>query len=134
MKKLVILGFALCISQIAMAQKTELKDLKVNIEQIVKPFDIINNLEPIKFEFNADKYKSFKLPKSQQFGFNTAIAPPEFLKMQSNLYASGKNSTKSYSIETIDSDNIIPILVAAIKEQQIEIQQLKTEIKKLQQK
>lgn len=131
LKSIVIIGAIMGFVHTAKAQQLPEKELKVNVETISQPFEVINNLEPITFNYNTDKYKAFELPKAKQYGFTAENAAPEVLKKQSKIYKSGKNATKTVKYDEVNNENLIPVLVAAIKEQQAELETLRKEIEEL---
>ena len=130
-KTIVIISAIMGIANIASAQQINEKELKVNVQTISKPFVVLNSLEPVTFNYNTDKYKAFELPKTKQFGFTTENASPEVVKTQSKVYKTGKNATKAMKYDEVNNENLIPVLVAAIKEQQAEITALRKELENL---
>jgi hypothetical protein len=46
----------------------------------------------------------------------------------------GKNTYRTRKVKTVDMESLIPILVASVKEQQAEIEQLKKELQVLKSK
>ncbi|MCA5005506.1 tail fiber domain-containing protein [Sphingobacterium bovistauri] len=131
LRSIVILGAIMGIVHTVNAQQLTEKELKVNVETISQPFAVINNLEPITFNYNTDKFKAFELPKSKQYGFTAENAAPEVVKTQSKIYKSGKNATKTVKYDEVNNENLIPVLVAAIKEQQAELEALRKELNEL---
>jgi len=131
LKTIVIIISILGIAQAASAQQINEKELKVNVQSISKPFAVLNSLEPITFNYNTDKYKAFELPKVKQFGFTTERASQEVIQTQSKIYKTGKNSTKAIKYDEVNNESLIPVLVAAIKEQQAEIEALRKELENL---
>lgn len=130
-KSIVIIGAIMGIVHTTKAQQINEKELKVNVESISQPFTVLNNLEPITFNYNTDKFKTFQLPKSKQYGFTTEKASPEVIQTQSKSYKTGKNATKAFKYDEVNNENLIPVLVAAIKEQQAEIKALRKELENL---
>lgn len=131
LKTIVIIGAILGIVNTASAQQINEKELKVNVQTISKPFAVLNSLEPVTFNYNTDKYKAFELPKAKQFGFTAEKASPEVIQKQSKIYKTGKNVTKAMKYDEVNNESLIPILVAAIKEQQAEIATLRKELDSL---
>ena len=123
-----ILGFGYTASA---QQRVDEKELKVNIETISEPINIINNLKPVTYNFNTDKYKAFELPQSKQYGFVIENTNTEIVDKKSKIYKTGKNATGTYQTEEVNNEKLIPVLVAAIKEQQAEIEALKKELRNL---
>lgn len=118
----------------ASAQKINEQELKVNVGKISNSTQHLKNLEPVTFKYDVDKYKHLKLPAGEQYGFLASNVQPEFPAMvyeASKVYESGKNNSKIAKYNEVQTENLIPVLVAAIKEQQAEIELLKQEVKLL---
>jgi len=118
----------------ASAQKINEQELKVNVGKISNSTQQLKNLEPVTFKYDVDKYKHLKLPAGEQYGFLASNVQPEFPAMvyeASKMYESGKNNSKVAKYNEVQTENLIPVLVAAIKEQQAEIELLKQEVKLL---
>lgn len=116
------------------AQKIDEQELKVNIDKISNSTQHLKNLEPVTFKYDVNKYKHLKLPSGEQYGFLASNVQPEFPAMvyeASKVYESGKNNSKIAKYNAVQTENLIPVLVAAIKEQQAEIELLKNEVKLL---
>ena len=116
------------------AQKIDEQELKVNIDKISNSTQHLKNLEPVTFKYDVNKYKHLKLPTGEQYGFLASNVQPEFPAMvyeASKVYESGKNNSKIAKYNAVQTENLIPVLVAAIKEQQAEIELLKNEVKLL---
>lgn len=130
-KTIVIIGAIIGTAHTANAQQINEKELKVNVQTISQPFVLLNSLEPVTFNYNTDKYKAFELPKTKQYGFTTEKASPEVVQTQSKIYKTGKNATKAFNYNEVNNENLIPVLVAAIKEQKAEIEALRKEIENM---
>jgi hypothetical protein len=77
------------------------------------------------------------LPGGKQYGFlaeDVQQVFPELIRYRNMNYATGKNSSRTAQVKTMDMESLIPILVASIKEQQAEIEKLKAELSELKQK
>ncbi|MGN0002171.1 MAG: tail fiber domain-containing protein [Sphingobacterium composti] len=131
LKSIVIIGAIVGVAHTANAQQINEKELKVNVQTISQPFAVLNSLEPVTFNYNTVKYKAFELPKAKQYGFTTENASPEVLQTQSKIYKTGKNATKAFKYDEVNNENLIPVLVAAIKEQKAEIEALRKELENL---
>ncbi|WP_276088263.1 tail fiber domain-containing protein [Pedobacter sp. JY14-1] len=113
------------------AQNIEESELKVNVEKVSGSARQLINLEPVKFQYDVKKYKGLNLPSGNQYGFlasNVQSSFPELVHETARQYPSGKNSNKVVTYKEVDNKDLIPVLVAAIKEQQSEIEMLKKEI------
>lgn len=125
------------VSLTANAQKINEQELKVNVGKISNSTQHLKNLEPVTYKYDVDKYKHLKLPAGEQYGFMASNVQPEFPAMvyeASKVYESGKNNSKVAKYNEVQTENLIPVLVAAIKEQQAEIELLKKEVQLLKQK
>ncbi|WP_051291212.1 tail fiber domain-containing protein [Pedobacter glucosidilyticus] len=133
--KTAIIGvFATVLTLNVQAQKIEESDLKVDITKITNPTEKLNALEPITFKYDVDKYKYLRLPSGNQYGFKTNgvnTQLPGIVTETSKMYPAGKNQSKVAKYEEVQMNNLIPVLVAAVKEQQTEIELLKKEIERL---
>ncbi|MFA4868583.1 MAG: tail fiber domain-containing protein [Pedobacter sp.] len=121
----------------ASAQKINEQELKVNVGKIANSTQHLKNLEPVTFNYDVSKYKHLKLPAGAQYGFMASNVQTEFPEMvyeASKVYDAGKNSSKVAKYSEVQTENLIPVLVAAIKEQQAEIELLKKEVRQLKEK
>ncbi len=139
MKKLsfftgIVTTVAIIFSLSANAQNIEEKDLKVNVSPINNSLQSLAALKPIKFNYNLDKLRGVKFPSNTQFGFDTKTVSeefPELIQHQTKSIPAGKNQFKSIKFKDVDQASLIPVLVAAIKEQQKQIDELKASIVQL---
>ena len=118
----------------ANAQKIDEKELKVEVQKVSGATQQLVSLEPVKFRYDIKKYKYLNLPEGNQYGFlsnNVQTALPDLVHETSKQVPAGKNNTKVASYDEVDSKDLIPLLVGAIKEQQAQIEQLKTEVEQL---
>lgn len=131
-KKSAMLCFFLfvCVTTLS-AQSIKEDELKVNVDKISNSTEQLKKLEPVTFKYDVDKFKHLKLPAGNQYGFLASNVKPEFPNMvyeASKVYTSGKNSSKVAKYSEVQTENLIPVLVAAIKEQQAQIDLLTKEI------
>ena len=118
----------------ANAQKIDEKELKVEVQKVSGATQQLVSLQPVKFRYDIKKYKYLNLPEGNQYGFlsnNVQTALPDLVHETSKQVPAGKNNTKVASYDEVDSKDLIPLLVGAIKEQQAQIEQLKTEVEQL---
>ncbi|WP_129716139.1 tail fiber domain-containing protein [Pedobacter sp. SYP-B3415] len=116
------------------AQKLSDSQLKSNVQPIQNSVSRIVQLEPVSFEYNKDWSSRLKLAQSKQFGFvseDVVKVFPELVFTQNRDYPAGKNASKIASVNKVDLEALVPVLVAAMKEQQAEIENLKKEISSL---
>ncbi|WP_026897100.1 tail fiber domain-containing protein [Daejeonella oryzae] len=133
-----LLGTVLTICAFTVqAQKISDQDLKVNVAEISNPVSQLKALEPISFNYNPDQQKHLKLPSGSQFGFATTSLSANFQSVvveTSKQYPAGKNQFKTAKYDEVKMESLIPVLVAAINEQQAQIDALKNEIEALKKK
>jgi hypothetical protein len=113
------------------AQGSPNNGLIKNQAPVVNALDYINKLQPISYEFNREKYSQANLPAGNQFGFvaeDVKNILPGAVNTNNKWYSNGKNNPKAVETNSVDMQQLVPLLVGAIKDQQAEIQQLKTRI------
>lgn len=118
------------------AQKIQEQELKIEVAEISNPISQLVNLEPIKFKYDLSKFKYLKLPAGNQYGFRTNEIKTEFpdmVKESGKVYEAGKNNSKVAKYDEVQTQSLIPVLVAAIKEQQAQIDKLRKELTQLKQ-
>jgi hypothetical protein len=133
-----VLGLLLCAATVTVhAQKIDESALKVNVDKIGHSTEQLKKLEPVTFKYDTKKYNYLKLPVGQQYGFLASNVQPEFPSMvyeSAKSYPAGKNDSKIMRYNEVETAQLIPVLVAAIKEQQAEIELLKKEVSLLKEK
>jgi hypothetical protein len=134
-KAIILSGIVLCFSNVnAFSQDLSDKDIKTNVTSIENPLKQITSLNPKIFEYNTGRYSHLSLPAGTQYGFiaeefQQVFPGMVYRKPYSFMY--GKNAYRNATIKTINLENLIPVLIASIKEQQMQIDQLRFEIEKL---
>lgn len=119
------------------AQTLSDNEIKKNIAPIENPLKSITALEPKVFEYNTATYNYLKLPPGSHYGFiseDVKLVFPAMVKQQQYQYMQGKNFFKKASASSVQMQQLIPVLVAAIKEQQVQIDALKNELEELKKK
>ncbi len=109
-------------------------NLKTNVSSLTNSLDYINALQPKRFEYNTASFSHLKLPNGKFYGFLTEEFQQVFPAMVTRrpiIFASGKNASQTAIIQDIDQEKLVPILVAAIKEQQAQIKELQDELAQL---
>lgn len=136
--KTAVLGLVLTASAMSVnAQKINEKELKVDVDKISTATQQLKNLEPVTFKYDTKKFNYLQLPTGGQYGFLVSNVLPEFPEMVAEVskqYNAGKNDSKVVKYNEVQTENLIPVLVAAIKEQQAEIELLKRELNLLKEK
>jgi Chaperone of endosialidase len=119
------------VSIIAYSQKLHDNEIKKNVTAINNSLQKLTQLQPRMFEYKTDQYKHLKLQGGTQYGFvaeDFQQVFPELVKEKSTSYMFGKNSYRNATLKTIDELSLIPVLVASIKEQQLQIEKLTSEL------
>ncbi|RZK81908.1 MAG: tail fiber domain-containing protein [Pedobacter sp.] len=118
----------------ASAQKIEEQNLKVNVSELSSPLQQLKDLKPVTFKYDNAKFKHLNLSANTQYGFLASNVQPQFPGLvyeASKVYSAGKNSSKVAKYDEVNNEALIPILVAAIKEQQAQIELLKAELNQM---
>lgn len=122
------------ITVVLSAQSLPDSEIKKNVTDISTPLQKLVQLEPKVFEYDTEKYKHLKLKAGKTFGFmseNMQQVFPELVITKHSSYMFGKNVYRDTKFKAIDETSLIPVLVASIKEQQVEIEKLKKAIEEL---
>lgn len=133
-KKAIFLLVAVFCSSVIYAQQLTDRSIKTNITTIDNPLQKLTRLTPHQFEYDTQGFKFLKLKEGAQYGFmaeDIQSVFPHLVNEKSVTYMFGKNVYRNAKFKTVDEAGLIPILVASIKEQQVEIEKLKTEITQL---
>lgn len=112
-------------------------EIKTNIVQIENPTEKLKKLNPIIYNYDREQFKNLDLPAGNRYGFLTDGVEnvfPDMMQTSSKIYTTGKNTTKTAKYADVDQERLIPVLVAAIKEQQEQIEVLKKEVEELKSK
>ena len=131
-KAILILAAFFSVSTTAFSQKVSDANLKQNVSSVQNALETIQRLEPKRFEYNVKKYNELKLPAGQHYGFlaeDVQRLLPELVRAKSKSYMVGKNRYQTATVQDTDMVSLIPLLVAAIQEQQKQIDQLKQELR-----
>ncbi|MDB5263950.1 MAG: hypothetical protein JWQ14_3233 [Adhaeribacter sp.] len=130
--KTILAGLAFLIfSSPAFSQQVPDAELKTNVEPVKNALETVQQLSPKTYEYNRGKYPKLKLPAGQQYGFmgeEVQRVLPELVNSKSESYMVGKNKYQMATLKDTDLVSLIPLLVAAIQEQQEEINQLRQQI------
>ncbi|EOR95727.1 DNA topoisomerase IV subunit A [Arcticibacter svalbardensis MN12-7] len=101
---------------------------------LINTLSDINQLNPVIFEYDTNQSQKLKLPSGQQYGFiaeDVHKIRPELVKSSKKMIPAGKNAFNTVDVKDVDMNSIIALLVASVKEQQIEIERLKSEMQSL---
>jgi len=136
-KYLCVVLFFTVIAQQSSAQSVSDKQIKKNVSTISEPLKSVTALEPRVFEYNTAQFSHLQLPQGAHYGFISEEFQqvfPELVGQKHYSYMQGKNLYKKAAVKTVDMEGLIPVLVASIKEQQKEIDQLRMELDELKKK
>lgn len=131
LKKLIAVIVLFGTSQVSFGQQVPDQVLKKNIAPVENALAYVQQLEPKKFEYNTDRYHKLNLPAGRQYGFlaeEVQKVLPELVRSESHSYMVGKNTYRNATLKNTDLESLIPLLVAAIKEQQQQIEELKRQL------
>ncbi|MCO6482677.1 MAG: tail fiber domain-containing protein, partial [Flavobacteriales bacterium] len=110
------------------------ENLKTNIQDISQAMPIIGQLRPVTYQFNTDVVPQLNLPVGGQFGFiaqEVGEILPELVgetMIIGRIDSLGNTVVQDRTVKTLNYVGLIPILVAAVKEQQATIAQLQDQI------
>lgn len=118
------------------------RKLKNDVMTLNNALSIINKLKPSVYTFKTNEYKQMNLPEGLQYGLiadevqevipavvKKMIQPAQF----ENNNSQGKKLSERVEFNAINYMEIIPILIAAVKEQQVIIEDLKMKYNKYEQ-
>jgi hypothetical protein len=114
--------------------------IKKNIQTIRQPMDIIRGLRGVTYEHKLDEYAGLGLKTGTTYGFiaqEVEQVMPDIVKTKNVPYHSTRlnPSNKGYeTLKTVGYIEVIPVLVEALKAQELEIEALKARISELEKK
>jgi hypothetical protein len=123
-----IFGFAWKSNAQTFAQK--------EITPIENALSVVTKLNPINFSYDKNWAEKLRLTTPQK-GFNVADAQknnPELIINKQLNYVEGKNNVKTVVVQQLNTEAVVSLLVASIKEQQQQIDALKATINELKRK
>jgi hypothetical protein len=134
-KKSLLVGlFVSALSFSVSAQKIDEQQIKVGVAEIDNPLQYLETLKPVTFKYDSSKFKDLKLSTGLQHGFlaqDFKSQHPELVFEAFKTFPAGKGSTKTIRYDEVSNDSLIPVLVAAIKEQQVQIEALKKQLSQM---
>jgi len=120
------------------------RKLKSDIQPLTGALGIINRLNPSTYTYRTEEYRQMHLPAGKQYGLivdevadvipgavKKSVQPPTF---EMNHGKAGKELTPAIEFNAVNYTEMIPILIAGMKEQQQTIEALKREIEELKKK
>jgi hypothetical protein len=139
-------GWALYVSGDAVttgaAWYTSDKKLKTNITAIESPLEKLMQINGVTYDYKADLITKYGLSDRKNIGIladDVEKVFPELIKtthLQSKIKGDNKSAENIETLEakTVNYNGLIPVLIEAVKEQQKEIEELKAQIKTLENK
>jgi hypothetical protein len=119
------------------------RKLKNDIKPLSDALSIINQLKPSVYTFKTNEYKQMNLPEGLQYGLiadevqqvvpgavKKAVQPAEYENHDGHT---GKKLSNEVEFNAVNYTEMIPILIAAMKEQQVMIEDLKMKNQKIDQ-
>lgn len=110
------------------------ENLKENVTDLSNALGVIDQLSPKSYDYLVEEYPQLGLPTGQQYGFmaqDLEQAIPEAVKditFQATLDSAGQVLYPALSTKIVNTDAVIPFLVAAIKEQQQQIAAMQAQL------
>ncbi len=110
------------------------ENLKENVTDLSDALGVIDQLSPKSYDYLVEEYPQLGLPTGQQYGFmaqDLEQAIPEAVKditFQATLDSAGQVLYPALSTKIVNTDAVIPFLVAAIKEQQQQIAAMQAQL------
>lgn len=124
----------LFVSVSSLAQYIPDAAIKKNISPIDSPLQKLMQLSPSIYEYDNINYKYLHLQPGKHYGFiaeDLQAIFPGLIKEKSVSYMFGKNVYRNARIKLVDEGSLIAVMVAAIKEQQLEIERMKVNVQEL---
>jgi len=112
------------------------KNLKQNIDSIQNAISILNQLKPKTFDYKLASYPSMNLPSGKQYGLlaqDVEVILPELvnnLAHPAQFDSLGVVNVPSFTYKSLEYQQLIPLLIRGIQEQQKVIDCLKTKTSK----
>lgn len=108
--------------------------LKRNIKTEASVLDKVMKLRPVSYEYKTDEMKHMSLPEKTQHGFVAQELQqvfPEMVKESQQLVIENNKIAKTEDFTAVNYTALIPVLIKAIQEQQVMIEDLKKQISEL---
>lgn len=125
------------ISVSASAQQVSDKIIKKNTVPLSGSLAMVTKLTPVEYEYNQQAGKPINLPAGKRIGFISEDVKqiyPAAVTTKHNWVAAGKGSQRAVETAEVDPAQLVPLLVAAMKEQQAQIDALRQEVQQLKSK
>jgi hypothetical protein len=118
-------------SAVSFAQEINPNSVKKNTAPVVNSLGYITKLKPISYEYKVGEFKQLNLPAGKHFGFigyDARLVVPSVVSNHHYWYMAGKGDQRAITTPEVDLEKLVPLLVGAIQEQQVQIQELKREV------
>lgn len=108
--------------------------LKRDIKPLVSALDKLNLLKPSSYDYKTDEYRDMNLPEGKQMGLiaqDLEKVFPELVREVNNTEVKdkdGKTIRQEQHFKAVNYTGLIPVLIAAIQEQQKNIEELKKQL------
>ncbi|MBL7963153.1 MAG: tail fiber domain-containing protein [Flavobacteriales bacterium] len=108
--------------------------LKTNVQDITNGLDLLMQLQPKTYDFDLSTYGFMNLPAGMQYGFvaqDVQTVIPEMVRevtRPADLDSLGNVVQGEFTFKAIKYDALLPVLVAALKEQQVQLQALQQQV------
>lgn len=133
-KALLFISLLILSGKSSFSQTVSEQELKKNIQPLTSALNRLIQLKPSVYEFETVKFKHLNLAGGRKFGFltdNVETIFPELVTQKKVSYMFAKNGFRNTTYKSVDEASLIPLLVASIKEQQQQIEELKAAIEEL---
>jgi hypothetical protein len=108
------------------------RKLKKDIQPIGNALTIINQLKPSSYQFRVGEFGDMHLPSGKHYGLvaqDLQQVLPELVVEQKYIASNSKD--KSFDYLSVNYNELIPVLISGIKEQQQEIDNLEKRVERL---
>ncbi len=111
------------------------RKLKTSIEPLEQAMDFINALKPKSYLFNTERFPQLNLPEGQHYGLiadEIEDVLPTLVRQNESLDL--PENTEKVSFKVVNYQELVPVLIKGIQEQQEMINTLQTRIETLESK
>jgi len=133
-KLICTLCLGIAISFISQAQNSNDSNYITTDGNIESPLQRILLLQPVQFEYTREAPSVLKFPKGLQYGISTSSIANQFPTLNYNRafkVMQGKNRYVQQSYTEVNLEGLVPVLVAAIQEQQQQIEEISRQLEAL---
>jgi hypothetical protein len=108
--------------------------LKKNIENEASMLEKLMQLRPVSYQYKSEELKYIHLPNKLQHGFVAQELQqvfPEAVKQIQHPVFEGSKLVRTEDIVAVNYQSLIPVLIKAVQEQQVVIEDLKKQVNEL---